>query len=535
MAVEVTYCIVNTEQRALLLRCLDAVARERAALPFATEVLVLDNASRDGSAGAARSHPAVDELIRLERRRGRARTTRSLLKRARGRYCLLLNEDAELRPGATAALVRALDGARGRRGGRRGAAAARPAGASRRHGASRRRPPRFSPRWACTSRSWCRAAASAPRVVDWSQSAALLVRRDAAERIGWFDPRSSSTPTRSTSASGSTTPAGPCCSRPAAQARPPRARSPAARCRSGASSSCRATATATCASTTGRRAALAVRWLTAWTLRGPLGARGRRARARPAPLPPPRDARRCSPAAARALRGGRGVQPRPAPLTLGRMRRATPTTTGRSCCCCCPRGWRRSRCARRPRRCWPRRARSRSSRRGCPTARSAGCRRRSPRSSPAARPSACGCPACRAAIAVFDPLQLPLAGALIAAPPRAPSCGTSAGAYAGADFALDLTDAAGPTPGVGADGGPRRRVRAARLRARRLTPRRLRGRRASTAPTASSVHVTGSSRNAAYSHVCTTTATKPAATTARYGSSRAPPSRRASAAASSAR
>jgi hypothetical protein len=38
---------------------------------------------------------------------------------------------------------------------------------------------------------------------------------------------------------------------------------------------------------------------------------------------------------------------------------------------------------------------------------------------------------------------------------------------------------------------------------------------ASADPTPSSVHVTGSSRNAAYIQVCTTTATNPAATTAR--------------------
>ena len=68
MDVAVSYCIVNTEQRELLLRCLDAVARDRAALTVTSEVLVLDNASRDGSAGAARAHPAVDTLIRLEPR-----------------------------------------------------------------------------------------------------------------------------------------------------------------------------------------------------------------------------------------------------------------------------------------------------------------------------------------------------------------------------------------------------------------------------------------------------------------------------------
>ena len=65
--------------------------------------------------------------------------------------------------------------------------------------------------------------------------------------------------------------------------------------------------------------------------------------------------------------------------------------------------------------------------------------------------------------------------------------------------------------------------------------RRWRGRRASAAPTASSVQVTGSSRNAAYSHVCTTTATKPGRHDRAVRVVARPASRRASAAASSAR
>ena len=122
--VELTFCVVNTSQRELLLRGLDAIARERAALPFATEVLVLDNGSRDGSAEAARAHPAVDETDRARRaaRQGAA-TTPSCCARARGRYALLLNEDSELLPGATLALCEALEAAPA--GGlRRGAAAA---------------------------------------------------------------------------------------------------------------------------------------------------------------------------------------------------------------------------------------------------------------------------------------------------------------------------------------------------------------------------------------------------------------------------
>src|SRR4051812_45897792 len=52
VAVELSYCVVNTDGRELLLRCLDAIAAEQATLEFATEVLVLDNASVDGSAAA---------------------------------------------------------------------------------------------------------------------------------------------------------------------------------------------------------------------------------------------------------------------------------------------------------------------------------------------------------------------------------------------------------------------------------------------------------------------------------------------------
>jgi N-acetylglucosaminyl-diphospho-decaprenol L-rhamnosyltransferase len=187
MSVEVSYCVVNTEQRVLLERCLDAIAAEQATLPFETEVLVLDNASRDGSVGMARAHPVTTELIRREQRRGKAENDSALMQRARGRYCLLLNEDSELLPGATAALRAALAG-------RDDAAAAgakllRP---DRRQQPSAWRFPTpatalagafFLHRWTTVE-----SKGSAIREVDWAQSAALLVRRDAAQRIGWMDP-----------------------------------------------------------------------------------------------------------------------------------------------------------------------------------------------------------------------------------------------------------------------------------------------------------------------------------------------------------
>jgi GT2 family glycosyltransferase len=187
VAIEVSFCVVNTEQRELLLRCLDAVALEQERLPFDTEVLVLDNASRDGSAGAARNHPAVTELIRLENRRGKAENDTALLQRARGRYCLLLNEDSELLPGATAALHAAIS--EDDRTGAVGAMLLRPDGE---HQPSAWRFP--GPMTAMIGalflhkRFTVQSRGTKVRDVDWCQSAALMVRSEAAAAIGWFDP-----------------------------------------------------------------------------------------------------------------------------------------------------------------------------------------------------------------------------------------------------------------------------------------------------------------------------------------------------------
>ncbi|HWI07453.1 MAG TPA: glycosyltransferase family 2 protein [Solirubrobacteraceae bacterium] len=187
MPVEITFCVVNTQQRELLLRCLDAIERERATLAFGTEVLVLDNASNDGSAGAARRHPATTDVIALERRRGKGENDSALLQQARGRLCLLLNEDSELLPGATAALRDALDAHP--QAAAAGARLLRPDG--RQQPSAWRFP---TPLTALVGllflhrRYTVQSRGEEVREVDWAQSAALLVRRDAAEQIGWFDP-----------------------------------------------------------------------------------------------------------------------------------------------------------------------------------------------------------------------------------------------------------------------------------------------------------------------------------------------------------
>jgi GT2 family glycosyltransferase len=185
--VELSYCVVSTSQRQLLLRGLDALARERPALPFASEVLVLDNGSRDGSAQAAREHPAVDEVIALAERRGKACNDSELLRRASGRYALLLNEDSELQAGATLALHSALE--RHPRAACAGAKLLRPDGAEQ---ACAWRLP--TPLTALAGALFLhrlytvQSRGERTREVGWCQSAAMLVRREAAAQVDYLDP-----------------------------------------------------------------------------------------------------------------------------------------------------------------------------------------------------------------------------------------------------------------------------------------------------------------------------------------------------------
>ena len=190
MPIELSYCIVNTAQRELLVRCLDAVAAERERLATAgvsTEVLVLDNCSGDGSAGAARSHAAADTIIARAERRGKGENDTLLLQRARGRFCLLLNEDSELRPGASTVLLAALR--HDPEAGAAGAALLRPDG-SRQPSAWRFPTPSAALAAALALHKWLtvQSKGGSTRRVDWAQSAALMVRKEAAEQIGFFDP-----------------------------------------------------------------------------------------------------------------------------------------------------------------------------------------------------------------------------------------------------------------------------------------------------------------------------------------------------------
>jgi GT2 family glycosyltransferase len=181
-----SYCVVNTNGRELLLACLSAI--ERTHPPGVEhEILVLDNASEDGSAEAVRRLGSNIRLIALDRRAGKAENDSTLMCEARGQYCLLLNEDSELRPGAAEALLAALDA--DSQAGAAGAqllddASAPVACAWRFPGVGTALAGAVFLHRLLTVQS----KGEETHRVDWAQSSALMVRREAAVQVGYLDP-----------------------------------------------------------------------------------------------------------------------------------------------------------------------------------------------------------------------------------------------------------------------------------------------------------------------------------------------------------
>jgi len=100
--------IVNWNTRELLLRCLQSLREESRRL--ALRVIVVDNASTDGSpAAVASDFPEVILRANSGNRGFAAATNQGLQSAGDADYWGLLNPDTEVRPGALEALVRFLD------------------------------------------------------------------------------------------------------------------------------------------------------------------------------------------------------------------------------------------------------------------------------------------------------------------------------------------------------------------------------------------------------------------------------------------
>jgi GT2 family glycosyltransferase len=104
---DISIVIVSFNTRDVLRECLQSVEREATGLRV--EVLVVDNHSSDGSPEMIeREFPNV-RLFRGEANLGFASANNVALDEARGRYSVLLNSDAFLRPGALTLAVQHMD------------------------------------------------------------------------------------------------------------------------------------------------------------------------------------------------------------------------------------------------------------------------------------------------------------------------------------------------------------------------------------------------------------------------------------------
>jgi GT2 family glycosyltransferase len=190
----VSLIVVSFNTRDLLRACLDTVQRTARDVP--SEIIVVDNASADGSADmVVREFPQV-RLIRSPVNLGFGAANNRGFECARGRYVVLLNTDALLTPGALAQSVArmeadptiALAGAR----------LVGPDGAWQPSGrlftsltndllllsglAQRYARSRFFGRY---DRTW--ADPRQPAEVDWVPGAYAIIRREALTRVGQFD------------------------------------------------------------------------------------------------------------------------------------------------------------------------------------------------------------------------------------------------------------------------------------------------------------------------------------------------------------
>jgi len=188
--------IVSFNTRDLLRECLQTLQCGGAGASY--ETIVIDNASRDGSADMVADEFPEARLIRSEINLGFAAANNRGFEIARGRYIVLLNSDAFLRPGALRLSIEHMNGDpdAGLGGGRlvgrddswQPSARMFPSllneilmitGLAAKYPRSR-----FFGR---ADRTWADPLCPAP--VDWVPGAYSIIRRSVLERVGFFDER----------------------------------------------------------------------------------------------------------------------------------------------------------------------------------------------------------------------------------------------------------------------------------------------------------------------------------------------------------
>lgn len=105
--IDVSFAIVNHNRRAILEECLKAIFENAGSIRF--EILVVDNASSDGSVEMVREQFPSVEVIVNEQNRGRAAATNQAIRESKGRYVFVLDNDAVVLPDTLQEMVRFMD------------------------------------------------------------------------------------------------------------------------------------------------------------------------------------------------------------------------------------------------------------------------------------------------------------------------------------------------------------------------------------------------------------------------------------------
>jgi N-acetylglucosaminyl-diphospho-decaprenol L-rhamnosyltransferase len=106
VTVDVSVIVVAYEARDLLLRCLAALDADARTATSNRELIVVDNASTDGTADALRAQRPDVKLVALDRNLGFGAGNNRGLAEASGRFVFLLNSDAFVDVGCIDELVR---------------------------------------------------------------------------------------------------------------------------------------------------------------------------------------------------------------------------------------------------------------------------------------------------------------------------------------------------------------------------------------------------------------------------------------------
>lgn len=108
-AMDLSICVLTWNQPDLLPRCVASCVAEIERERIAAEIILIDNASCDGSPQRVADLNPLVRLVRTQTNLGFSEANNIAIRRSEGKYTLILNDDTEFRPGALGLLLRVLD------------------------------------------------------------------------------------------------------------------------------------------------------------------------------------------------------------------------------------------------------------------------------------------------------------------------------------------------------------------------------------------------------------------------------------------